>query len=45
MRPRTMARALLLLSDGEEDSSGELKPPSFQVQPRKARKESSWPEP
>ena len=30
---------------GEERSSGELKPPSFHIQPKNARKESSWPEP
>ncbi len=42
MRPRTIA--LSSLPEGE-CSSEELKPPSFQIDPKNARKESSWPEP
>lgn len=42
MRPKTMALSAL---PGCEGSLGEPKPPSFHIEPRNARKESSWPEP
>ena len=46
MRPRTMDLSLVPGGEPPSTSSVEgLKPPSFHMQPRNARKESSWPEP